>query len=118
MTRICNTADLLLNVRDPNHPDNILNYPSKLPHYLSFGRPIVSTRLLSLSPDYDAVIHFPIDNSVDAYVGEVEKVLALTDSEKCLEFNKIHEWFNKHKKWDVLIRGLTDWLEIQRRKTI
>ena len=76
MVRICNSADVLLNVRDPEHPDNILNYPSKLPHYLSFGRPIVSTRLESLSPDYDNVIEFPEENSVDSFVRKVEEVMS------------------------------------------
>ena len=127
MGRICNNADVLLNVRDPNHPDNILNYPSKLPHYLSFGRPVVSTRLASLSPDYDEVVNFSrververVDDShkehrehkeVDEYVEKVEEVLAWSDERSVEEYKKIKAWFEHRKSWDVMVKGLVEWLE-------
>lgn len=111
MTRICNSATVLLNVRDPNHPDNILNYPSKLPHYLSFGRPVVSTRLQSLSPDYEEVVHFADDNTVDAYVRKVEEILEYGDEQREGEYNKIKAWFVSRKSWDVMVANLVEWLK-------
>ena len=111
MEHICNSADVLLNVRDPNHPDNILNYPSKLPHYLSFGRPVVSTRLQSLSPDYDEVVQFVEGSGVDEYVAKLEEVLAWDAERKIKEYEKIKSWFEKRKSWDVMVKGLVDWLE-------
>lgn len=113
MVRICNSADVFLNVRDPNHPDNILNYPSKLPHYLSFGRPVVSTRLQSLSPDYDEVVNFALDDSVEKYVEKVEEVLSWSDERKIQEYNIIKGWFEKRKSWDAMVLGLVGWLEGQ-----
>ena len=111
MGRICNAADVLLNVRDPNHPDNILNYPSKLPHYLSFGRPIVSTRLKSLSPDYDEVVEFAVDDTVGSYVEKVEEVLSWSLSRRIEAYDRIKGWFLRRKSWDVMTDGLVKWLE-------
>lgn len=111
MARICNSADILLNVRDPKHPDNILNYPSKLPHYLSFGRPVVSTRLQSLSPDYGEVVNFAKDDNVEAYIAKVEELLSWGTERKATEYSKIKVWFESRKSWDVMISGLVAWLE-------
>ncbi len=113
MVRICNSADVLLNVRNPIHPDNILNYPSKLPHYLSFGRPVVSTRLQSLAPNYNEVLHFPEDDSVEKYVETVKHVLTMTQDDKQKEYEKIQSWFNQNKQWDLMVGSLVDWLEDQ-----
>ena len=110
MVRICNSADVLLNVRNPDHPDNILNYPSKLPHYLSFGRPVVSTRLQSLSPEYGEIVHFAEDDTVKAYVDKLEEVLGLSEEDRNAEHLKIKEWFCRRKRWDILARGVVEWV--------
>lgn len=106
MEEICNSADVFLNVRDPLHPDNILNYPSKLPHYLSFGRPVVSTRLQSLSPDYAQVVHFPENDSVETYIKLLNEIRDW-DVERCrYEYDTIYKWFMANKRWDAMTQGL------------
>ncbi len=112
MVQICNSADVLLNVRNPAHPDNVLNYPSKLPHYLSFGRPIVSTRLLSLSPDYGEVVNFPEDDTIEAYIAKVNEVLTWDYGRREKAYKSIKEWFLRRKCWDVLAKGLVEWLNV------
>ena len=111
MDRLCNGADVLLNVRDPNHPDNTVGFPSKISRYLSYGRPVVSTRLQSLGVEYDEVIHFSEDNSVEAYCSLVDRLLALTDQERNEEYARLHDWFETHKRWDVLTHGLLAWIK-------
>jgi hypothetical protein len=111
MNCICRNADVFLNVRDPLHPDNILNYPSKLPHYLSFGRPVVSTYLESLSPDYADVVEFAGDDTVDGYVAKVYEVLAWDDELKRAKFDIIKKWFLVRKQWNVLVGGLHQWMK-------
>ena len=111
MNRICRNADILLNVRDPLHPDNILNYPSKLPHYLSFGRPVVSTRLESLSPDYAEVVEFAEGDTVEEYVAKVREVLDWSEENKRAKFETIKKWFCARKQWDVLVGGMYQWME-------
>lgn len=111
MREILRDADVLLNVRDPDHPDNILNYPSKLPHYLSVGRPIVSMRLESLSPDYDEVVEFSDRNTVDGFIQKLNDVLEWDDARKKDRHDTIKRWFERHKQWEVLVEGLYAWME-------
>lgn len=110
LNEICNMADALLNVRNPKHPDNILNFPSKIPQYLSFGRPIVSTRLKSLSPDYDDVVNFATDDTVEAYVKKLDEVLSWSLSRRIEAYDRIKGWFLQRKSWDVMTEGLVKWL--------
>ena len=111
MNRICRDADVLLNVRDPHHPDNILNYPSKLPHYLSFGRPVVSTQLESLSPDYAEVVEFAKGDCVDDYVAKIREILAWDEKVKRAKFEAIKKWFLSRKQWDILVGEMYKWME-------
>ena len=114
MNAVCSEADVLLNVRDPHHPDNILNFPSKLPHYLSFGRPVVSTHLKSLSPAYDEVVRFPTDDSVIAYLAKLDEIKGWCDRRRLEEYNVIKKWFLKNKTWAVMTRKLVSELERER----
>lgn len=118
LNEICNSADVLLNIRNPKHPDNILNFPSKVPQYLSFGRPIVSVPLQSVSPAYESVIQFAVDDSVGAFVAKTREVLAWDFNRRRDEYQKIRGWFETNKKWDVLAQGLSLWLENQVRKMV
>ena len=112
---VCRNATAFLNVRDVSQPDNILNYPSKLAQYLSFGRPVVSTRLQSLSPDYDEVINFVPEDCegglAHGFVETIESVLRWDGKRREEEYQKIKAWFAVRKSWDILARGLADWLE-------
>ena len=53
-------ADFLLNARDPAWPGAAYSFPSKLFEYLRAGKPIISTRLGGIPPDYFTVLR-PID---------------------------------------------------------
>lgn len=111
MRTLCNAADVLLNVRSPSHPDNILNYPSKLPHYLSFGRPVVSTRLASLAPEYAEVVRFPAADTPEAYCRILDDVLAQNDTARQATYQRMRTWFETHKRWDTQTAALAAWLE-------
>lgn len=107
MRTLCNATDALLNVRSPSHPDNILNYPSKLPH----GRPVVSTRLASLTPEYAEVVRFPADDTPEAYCRVLDDVLAQDDTVRRATYQRMQTWFETHKRWDTQTAALVDWLE-------
>lgn len=115
LSEVCRDATAFLNVRDVFQPDNILNYPSKLAQYLSFGRPVVSVRLQSLSPDYDEVVNFapehPGAGLAKDFVDAVESVLAWDDKRLMSEYLKIKAWFEVRKSWDIQARGLIKWME-------
>ncbi len=111
LREVCNNADVLLNVRNPNHPDNVLNCPSKVGQYLSFGRAVASVPLPSLAPCYAEVVHFPKDDTVDSFCELLDGLLSREWAQKMEEYVRIKEWFGRHKRWDVLIDGLLSWAE-------
>jgi len=45
-------ADVFINPRDPSNALNKMIFPSKLLHYLSYGKPVVSTWTDGLAPEY------------------------------------------------------------------
>jgi hypothetical protein len=97
--KICRTADILLSVREPKVGDNVVNYPSKIPQYLSWGKPIVSTWVPSFSPEYREVLEIPNDDTPSTFVQKIDEVLGWGDDEKTEKFKTIKDWFEKRKSW-------------------
>ena len=107
---ICRGADVFLNVREPDVGDNILNYPSKVPNYLSYGKPVVSTWIDSFSPDYRDVLEV-CDNTPEGFVNVLNGVLAWNAAQREAKFNQIKSWFEERKSWNKQARRLIHWLE-------
>lgn len=107
---ICRTADVFLNVREPSVGDNLVNYPSKIPSYLCWGRPVVSTWIDSFSPDYRDVLEV-CDNTPQGFVMVLDRVLDWSDGQKFDKFEKIKCWFGERKSWSKQARRLLDWLK-------
>ena len=107
---ICRNADAFLNVRDPEEGDNILNYPSKVPQYLAWGRPVVSTWIDSFSPEYRNILDV-CDNTPEGFVKVLDEVLERGMDEKDEKFNVIKDWFKRNKSWDVQARHLIDFIK-------
>ena len=106
---ICRSADVFLNVRDPQIGDNILNYPSKVPQYLAWGKPVVSTWIDSFSPDFRNVLDV-CDNTPEGFVQVLNAVLDQGMNEKLMKYNVIREWFTRNKSWNVQAGRLVDFI--------
>ncbi|MDA9133100.1 glycosyltransferase, partial [Alphaproteobacteria bacterium] len=74
-------ADIFINPR-PELYDNDKNFPSKLFDYISYGKPVISFKTSGLSHQYDGLLIFPTENSVEALANSIEKVMNWTDSER------------------------------------
>jgi glycosyltransferase involved in cell wall biosynthesis len=107
---ICCDADALLNVREPSVGDNILNYPSKVPNYLAYGKPVVSTWIDSFSPDYREVLDV-CDNTSEGFVKVLDNVLARNEVERTAKFEQIKNWFLERKSWDKQAKRLVEFLK-------
>lgn len=107
---ICRNATVFLNVRDPNIANNILNYPSKIPQYLAWGRPIISTWIDSFSPDYRDVLEV-CDNTPEDFVEKLNDVLAWTIERSEAKFNQIRSWFGDRKSWSKQAARLIEFCE-------
>ena len=73
-------ADIFINPR-PELYDNDKNFPSKLFDYLSYGKPVISFKTSGLSHQYDDLLIFPTENSVEALANSIEQVMNWTDYE-------------------------------------
>lgn len=109
---ICRDADVFLNVREPEIGDNVVNYPSKVPNYLCWGKPVVSTWMDSFSPDYNDVLEV-CDNTPDGFVCVLDRVLAWDTARKASRFEKTRDWFLNHKPWNRQAKGLVNWIHTE-----
>lgn len=108
---ICRTADILLSVREPKIGDNVVNYPSKIPNYLAWGHPIVSTWVPSFSLDYNDILDIPADDTPEAFVMKIDEVLAWDDTKRQEKFEKIKVWFEGRKSWVKQAERLVEFLK-------
>ena len=106
---ICRKADVFLNVRTPGLGDNLVNYPSKIPNYLAYGKPVVSTWNDSFSPDYRNVLEVAGDTP-EEFVRVLDGVLAWSDARRCQKFDEIRSWFEERKSWSSQAKKLVSWL--------
>lgn len=96
--QICRDADAFLNVRTPEIGDNLVNYPSKVPQYLSWGKPVVSTWNDSFSPEYRDILNV-CDDTPKGFCGVLDRVLGWSDDQKLAKFSQIKSWFEERKSW-------------------
>ena len=107
---LCLRATLFLNTRDPANRDNILNFPSKIPNYLAYGKPVVSTWIDSLSEDYRKVLQVVDSNEGVAFAAEVEKVLSWSETQRKCHAAVVKEWFLRTRLWTVQAQRCLDWM--------
>ncbi len=95
---LCQLADVFLSVRAPNVADNVVNYPSKIPNYLSWGKPVISTWVPSFSPEYKDILEVSADTP-EGFVQKINEVLSWSDDKRLSKFNQVKEWFVVNKNW-------------------
>ena len=96
---LCRSADVFLSVRAPDVADNAVNYPSKIPNYLAWGKPVISTWVPSFSPEYKDILEVS-DDTPEGLVRKIDEVLSWDEVTKLRKFNQIKEWFEVNKNWD------------------
>ena len=88
-----------------NTEGNDINFPSKLFDYLSWNKPIISTRTKSLSPEYNNILHFVKDNP--AAIASAMKSYITNKKRHIKKFNK----FKKEKNWNNEAKRLIKFLQ-------
>jgi len=96
---LCQSADVLLSVREPKIGDNAVNYPSKIPQYLAWGKPVVSTWVPSFSPEYRDILEIS-DDTPKGFAEKINEVLLWGNERKTEKFLQIRSWFLANKSWN------------------
>jgi glycosyltransferase involved in cell wall biosynthesis len=79
LAELASAADVLVNPRPIDFEDNRTNFPSKILDYLSYKRPIVSTRTDGIGPGYDELVHFTASDEPSDIAEAIDDVLQMDD---------------------------------------
>lgn len=108
--RLASQARVFANPRPTAFAPNKLNYPSKLLHYLAYGRPVLSTFTDGLSPDYRQVL-IPIDEESEAgLAASIRTALLMDDESYNIWCNRVSA-FNVSRAWSTQTARLLDWMQ-------
>ena len=105
LEKLCYEADIFVNPRPSM--GNETNFPSKILLYLSFKKPIVSTRS-GLSPKYNNVLYLLRNEKIQTLADKLKQVVLLKQKQKKLLKNKIM-LFNKLNSWDIHTKRFIFW---------
>lgn len=103
----CQNAFVFINPRPINIELGDNNFPSKLLMYLSYNKPILSTKTSNLSPSYTSLLNFY--NDKETLMRQIQSLLHSKEyyKEKCIEI----EEYAKHNCWKEKIRLLINSIE-------
>lgn len=82
LERLAVSADVLVNPRPVGSDDSCMNFPSKVLDYMSYGRPIVSTRAPGLGPAFDDVLVFSEGDEPRQLAEAIDRVLGWSPAER------------------------------------
>lgn len=95
---LASRAFAFANPRPASFEPNKLNYPSKLLHYLAYGKPVISTFTDGVSPDYQMALIPVQDESIASLSQAIRSVMDLDPMQyqevqrRVAEFNVTHTW--------------------------
>lgn len=105
LEELSNIADIFINPRKSD--GNETNFPSKILFYLSFKKPIISTRT-GLSPKYNNVLFLLNDEKIETLINKINYVLSLNSYKQNLLKKKIKD-FTKKYSWDAQVKKFINW---------
>jgi glycosyltransferase involved in cell wall biosynthesis len=103
-------ADIFINPRPIDINGGAMNFPSKILKYLSYGKPVISSNTLGLSPDYDDVLIYLEEYTINCLTQKIIDVLSWTDIKKQDYFDKVINFIKNKKNWDKNTEELKNWL--------
>lgn len=86
--RLLHGATYLLSTRDPEYPENLCNFPSKIIEALLHNRAIVSTIAYT---QIDGIRYFQIPSTVDGMAREIKRIISLPREETAGYVNQSDE---------------------------
>lgn len=110
LNKLASEATAFVNPRPTDFEPNKLNYPSKVLHYLAYGKPVISTFTEGISPDYMDIL-IPISEATDEGLCiAIQKVLNMTGEDYDVMRDRIVN-FNKAHSWEYQVDRFITWLQ-------
>lgn len=101
-------ADVFLNSRDPLSSCNRLIFPSKLLHYISYGKPIVSHWTDGLAPEYRSLLDVVAEANPLSLAQTLEQSLNYSSEELSTLQSKIDNFLENERSWTRQSQRLID----------
>jgi len=102
-------ASVLINPRPKNVNGNLMNFPSKLLEYLTYCKPVISTRTPGIPKEYEDICYM-VDDDADS-IGQAILVTINKDNDDLLKLATNTFNFLKNKTWSSQIAKLNAWIE-------
>ncbi len=112
LSKLAAAAFAFANPRPNSFAPNKLNYPSKVLHYLAYGKPVISTFTDGVSPDYADVL-IPICEESDDCLGEAIRHVLNMQSKEYEDMRYRITSFNKTHTWTYQVNRFVSWLQNQ-----
>ena len=107
LERACRNAYAFINPRPLHMFRSENNFPSKLLLYLSYNKPVISTKTKGLSPDYDNILSYYSDSET------LKKCIDLiNDRENYENIVKKISCFNAENTWFKKVKNITNAIAI------
>ena len=110
LDRLAKSAFAFVNPRPNSFAPNKLNYPSKLLHYLAYGKPVVSTFTEGMSPEYADVLVRVENETEAALTAAMHSILAIPRDAYDGICRRV-ECFNATHTWGYQVNRFLSWLE-------
>jgi glycosyltransferase involved in cell wall biosynthesis len=112
LNKLYSEADIFINPRPIDINGGSMNFPSKILKYLSFGKPVISSKTFGLSPDYEEVLIYFEEYSIYCLSHKILEILSWTDIQKQDYFDKVNYFIKNKKNWIKSGYDLSNWLKI------
>ncbi|MBM4165096.1 MAG: glycosyltransferase family 4 protein [Lentisphaerae bacterium] len=100
-------ASVFVNPRPPTVSDNRMTFPSKLLHYLAYGKPVVSTWTDGLSPEYREWLLVPQQPTAEGYAALIDRALTTEYGGERLQSQR--DWVLRTRTWERQAERLLAW---------
>ena len=103
-------AHAFLSPLDLSYSDNNMVFPSKILNYLRYKKPILASKSMGISNEYDDILFYPDNNDVQGWLLLILKIYSFTIVDYDLVENK-SEMLLTHKKWDKNVERIINFIE-------
>lgn len=101
---------VFVNPRPSDISENRSNFPSKLLHYLSYSKPVISTWTDGLSPDYKSVLLVLDDETPQCLAHAIEQVFSWNADQYAAVAEQIEAFVERGHSWEDQAARLLDWI--------
>jgi len=109
LVRLTEEAEVLANPRPCGVGGNEMNFPSKLLHYLSSLKPVVTTLTPGVAPEYAGIVIPAIDDSARGFADALDRALTLSDVERVALSGKVLDFLGRGRLWTQQTERFIAW---------